>query len=69
MPLDVARTLPDDLLRLMGYSRGAFALGYVDDLRDPLEVVRAGGAKLGLGDDLAAAQARLREGYAVAAGE
>lgn len=69
VPLDVARTLPDDLLRLMGYSRGAFALGYVDDLRDPLEVVRAGGAKLGLGDDLAAAQARLREGYAVAAGE
>lgn len=69
VPLEIARTLPDDLLRLMGYSRGAFALGYVDDLRDPLEVVRAGATHLGLGDDLTAAQARLRQGYAVAAGE
>jgi ectoine hydroxylase-related dioxygenase (phytanoyl-CoA dioxygenase family) len=34
---DVARTLPEDLLRLMGYQRGAYALGYVDDLRDPLD--------------------------------
>jgi ectoine hydroxylase-related dioxygenase (phytanoyl-CoA dioxygenase family) len=39
-PLEIARTLPDDLLRLMGYARGAYALGYVDDLRDPLEVLR-----------------------------
>lgn len=69
VPLEIARTLPDDLLRLMGYSRGAFALGYVDDLRDPLEVVRASATHIGLGDDLAAAQARLRQGYAVAAGE
>ncbi len=69
VPLEIARTLPDDLLRLMGYSRGAFALGYVDDLRDPLEIVHAGATSLGLGDDLAAAQARLREGYAVAAGD
>src|SRR5262249_25455363 len=28
-PADVACTLPDDLLRLMGYARGAYALGYV----------------------------------------
>lgn len=41
---EVARTLPDDLLRLMGYQRGAYALGYVDDLRDPLEVLKGGGA-------------------------
>jgi ectoine hydroxylase-related dioxygenase (phytanoyl-CoA dioxygenase family) len=34
---DVARTLPEGLLRLMGYQRGAYALGYVDDLRDPLD--------------------------------
>ena len=40
VPLEVARTLPADLLRLIGYQRGAFALGYVDDLRDPIEVVR-----------------------------
>jgi len=36
-PPDIARTLPEGLLRLMGYQRGSFALGYVDDLRDPLD--------------------------------
>ena len=30
------------LLRLMGYDRGAYALGYIDDLRDPIEAVRPG---------------------------
>ena len=40
VPADVARELPVDLLRLIGYARGAYALGYVDDLRDPIEVVR-----------------------------
>lgn len=40
VPLEVAATLDDDLLRLMGYRLGAYALGYVDDARDPLEVVR-----------------------------
>jgi ectoine hydroxylase-related dioxygenase (phytanoyl-CoA dioxygenase family) len=39
-PLEIARTLPVELLRLMGYRLGAYALGYVDDLRDPIEVVR-----------------------------
>jgi ectoine hydroxylase-related dioxygenase (phytanoyl-CoA dioxygenase family) len=38
-PPEIARTLPHDLLRLMGYARGAYALGYVDDLRDPLDVL------------------------------
>src|SRR5206468_4287741 len=36
-PADVARTLPKQLLRLMGYGWGAYALGYVDDQRDPLD--------------------------------
>jgi hypothetical protein len=36
-PPDVARTLPEGLLRLMGYQRGAVGLGYVDDLREPLD--------------------------------
>jgi ectoine hydroxylase-related dioxygenase (phytanoyl-CoA dioxygenase family) len=63
VPLEIARTLPDDLLRLMGYARGAYALGYVDDLRDPLEVVRGGDAATGLGDLAhARAQARLQAG-------
>jgi ectoine hydroxylase-related dioxygenase (phytanoyl-CoA dioxygenase family) len=36
-PPDIARTLPEGLLRLMGYQRGSFALGYVDDMRDPID--------------------------------
>jgi len=60
VPADVARTLPDSLLRLMGYARGAYALGYVDDLRDPLEVLRGSAVgDDGLGD-LDAALARVR---------
>jgi ectoine hydroxylase-related dioxygenase (phytanoyl-CoA dioxygenase family) len=50
VPLEIARTLPVELLRLMGYARGAYALGYVDDLRDPIEVVRPDLRNSGLGD-------------------
>jgi hypothetical protein len=39
-PPDVARTLPEDLARLAGYRRGAYALGYYGDLRDPFDAVR-----------------------------
>jgi ectoine hydroxylase-related dioxygenase (phytanoyl-CoA dioxygenase family) len=39
VPPAVARTLPERLQRLLGYSLGAYALGYVDDLRDPLDVL------------------------------
>jgi ectoine hydroxylase-related dioxygenase (phytanoyl-CoA dioxygenase family) len=60
VPLEVARTLPVDLLRLMGYARGAYALGYVDDLRDPIEVVRPDLANAGLGE-LDQALERARE--------
>jgi ectoine hydroxylase-related dioxygenase (phytanoyl-CoA dioxygenase family) len=38
-PAEVARCLPHDLLRLMGYSRAAYALGYVGDTLDPLDVL------------------------------
>ena len=55
-PFERARELPDDLLRLMGYRRGAYALGYVDDMRDPLEVLRGVEGEQGLGDLYAAAQ-------------
>lgn len=44
VPTDIARELPDDLLRMMGYAPGAYALGYVDDLRDPIAVLRGGGS-------------------------
>ena len=49
VPAEVARTLDDDLLRLMGYARGAYALGYVDDLRDPLAVLRGETSGVGFG--------------------
>ena len=48
-PREVAETLPTELLRLMGYDRGAYALGYIDDLRDPIEAVRPGVGSSGFG--------------------
>jgi ectoine hydroxylase-related dioxygenase (phytanoyl-CoA dioxygenase family) len=61
VPAAIARDLPDPLLRLMGYAKGAYALGYVDDMRDPLDVLRGTSvAGAGLGD-LAAAAAKARE--------
>ncbi|MFT7475316.1 MAG: ectoine hydroxylase-related dioxygenase (phytanoyl-CoA dioxygenase family) [Verrucomicrobiales bacterium] len=39
-PPEIARTLDDDLLRMMGYQQGAFSLGYVGDQEDPLAVLR-----------------------------
>jgi len=50
VPLEIARTLPVDLLRLIGYGRGAYALGYVDDLRDAMDVVRPEASNEGFGD-------------------
>jgi Phytanoyl-CoA dioxygenase (PhyH) len=49
VPREVAGTLPTELLRLMGYDRGAYALGYIDDLRDPIEAVRPGTGTTGFG--------------------
>jgi hypothetical protein len=49
-PLEIAKTLPLDLLKLMGYQRGAYALGYVGDLLDPMEIVHPDYRQTGLGD-------------------
>jgi len=38
-PPEVARDLPEDLARLAGYQRGAYALGYYGDLQDPYDAV------------------------------
>jgi ectoine hydroxylase-related dioxygenase (phytanoyl-CoA dioxygenase family) len=38
-PLETAKTLPEELLRLMGYQCGAFALGYVNGFEDPMTVL------------------------------
>ncbi|MDW3219662.1 MAG: phytanoyl-CoA dioxygenase family protein [Acidimicrobiales bacterium] len=39
VPQPVAATFPEELQRLMGYRMGAYALGYIDDLRDPITVL------------------------------
>ena len=59
VPQELARELPESLLRLIGYARGAYALGYVDDLRDPLDALRGRAGATSLGD-LAAANQRAR---------
>jgi len=61
VPREIARDLPVPLLRLMGYARGAYALGYVDDLRDPIEVVRPGAGAEGFGELPAAAKKAVEE--------
>lgn len=38
-PPEVARTLPEHVQKLAGYAMGAYALGYVDDVRDPRDVL------------------------------
>lgn len=39
VPPEVARTLPDRIRDLIGYTLGAYALGYVDDVRHPRDVL------------------------------
>ncbi len=38
-PPSVAKDLPVDLVKLIGYRRGAYALGYFGDTQDPIEAV------------------------------
>jgi ectoine hydroxylase-related dioxygenase (phytanoyl-CoA dioxygenase family) len=59
VPHDVARTLPDSLLKLIGYQRGAYALGYVDDVRDPLDWLRGRSSQVGDLGELEAARKKL----------
>lgn len=40
VPREVAAALPERVQRLMGYQMGAYALGYMDDLRDPIRYLR-----------------------------
>ncbi len=50
-PPEVARSLDDDLLKLMGYGQGAFALGYVGDQQDALAALRGTGDKVNVVSD------------------
>jgi ectoine hydroxylase-related dioxygenase (phytanoyl-CoA dioxygenase family) len=49
-PPEVARDLPIELARLIGYRRGSFALGYFGDTQDPIEAVHPGAGSGGLVD-------------------
>ena len=64
VPREIARELPESLLRLMGYAQGAYALGYIDDTRDPIEAVRPefSRTRTGFGEvgDLDEVQKKLR---------
>ena len=60
VPPEIARTLPDPLLRLMGYARGAYALGYVDDVRDPLDALRGTNTPGGSLGDVTSAKAKAQ---------
>ncbi len=60
VPLEIAQTLPVELLRLMGYAYGGYALGYVDDVRDPIKVVKPDLAKTRT-TNLADAESRFRD--------
>lgn len=52
VPVEQAKNLPEPLQRLIGYSRGAYAIGYWGDMDDPIEAVRPGAGTSGLGGSL-----------------
>jgi ectoine hydroxylase-related dioxygenase (phytanoyl-CoA dioxygenase family) len=58
-PLDIARTLPDDLLKVMGYQMGCFALGYVRDFEDPMVAIREPEQRQVFGIDMVKKNAEL----------
>jgi ectoine hydroxylase-related dioxygenase (phytanoyl-CoA dioxygenase family) len=39
-PIEIAKTLDDDILKVMGYQMGGLAMGYLTDFLDPLAAVR-----------------------------
>jgi len=42
VPIEVVRQLPTRVQQLMGYEMGAYALGYVDDVRNPMRLLDFG---------------------------
>ncbi len=45
VPLEVVRALPPRVQELMGYRLGAYALGYIDDVRDPSALLHDDGPR------------------------
>ncbi len=50
VPRAVAERLDDEFLRLIGYRIGAYALGYIDDVRDPIEAIRGSSGSMSFGE-------------------
>ena len=50
-PPDVARHLPPHVQKLAGYTMGAYALGYVDDVRDPMALLSGATGTSSFGGD------------------
>lgn len=59
-PPEIARQLPDDLLKLMGFDLGSYSLGYVDDARHPIDALRDVRTRAGFGDGELQPVTRLR---------
>ncbi len=38
-PPELARTLPEELLKVIGYQQGCFAMGYAGDIEEPMDVL------------------------------
>ncbi|MCP9273270.1 phytanoyl-CoA dioxygenase family protein [Mycolicibacterium arenosum] len=47
VPKELAETLDDDLLKLIGYQEGAWAMGYFRDFEDPLRAIRGDAVEYG----------------------
>ena len=56
IPREIAAGFDEDLQRLIGYRQGAYALGYIDDLRDPISVLRDGAGTDGFGGEIDVAE-------------
>ena len=59
-PPEVAKTLDDDMLRLIGYQQGAYAMGYYRDVEDPIIAVRGDGYSTTPGADVSAINPRAK---------
>lgn len=59
-PPDVAATLDDDMLRLVGFQQGAYAMGYYRDVEDPIVAVRGRGYSGKPGADISALSPRAK---------
>jgi ectoine hydroxylase-related dioxygenase (phytanoyl-CoA dioxygenase family) len=62
-PLELARTLPDELLKVMGYQMGCFALGYVRDFEDPMVMIREPAEKSVFGIEMTKKNAEINDAF------